>query len=110
MEESTATTGTPAATATAAAGLGLGVGGWSSPSLSGGSTLRSASIIALGGGGGWASGIVSVQVSGEWCGSFVRSPDALPGSRVLAKYSNELPFLRVDRGEAGSAGTSPWTD
>jgi hypothetical protein len=77
VEESAAGTGTAAGTATAAAamaGLGLGVGGWSSPSLSGGSTLRSASIIALGGGGGgWASGIVSVRVSGKRGGGFVSS-------------------------------------
>lgn len=59
MDESAATAGAAAAAA-AAAGLGAGVGGRSSPSLSAGSKLRSASIIGLGG-GGWVSGIVSVR-------------------------------------------------
>lgn len=53
---------TVAAVTAAVAGftLGLGVGGWSSPSLSGGSTLRSASMTGLGcyygGGGGGETG------------------------------------------------------
>jgi hypothetical protein len=60
VQESAGTAGGAAAT-----GLGLGVGGRSSPSLSIGSKLRSASITGLDG-GGWVSGIVSARgIAGE---------------------------------------------
>lgn len=60
----------PGTAAAAGAGAGVGVGGRSSPSLSAGSKLRSASITGLGG-GGCVSGIVSAEL--RWRGGSVSS-------------------------------------
>ena len=104
MEESAATAGAGATgTAMAAAGLGLGVGGRSSPSLSAGSKLRSASITGLGG-GGWVSGMVSVRspvAVGVLCDGELRM--RVQGSGLVLDYGDiscaiGLPMQSCNRG------------